>query len=65
MRHLHLAFVTRYRRGAFDDGMLRFCEELTRKARGDLEAGPREFNRKPATRTSSSSTRRRCPCPRS
>jgi len=36
--------VTRYRRGVFDDGMLRFCEEVTRKVCGDFEADLREFN---------------------
>jgi REP element-mobilizing transposase RayT len=63
--HVHLVFVTRYRRGVFDDGMLRFCEEVMRKVCGDFEADLREFNGKPTTCTSSSSTRRRCPCPRS
>jgi putative transposase len=41
--HVHLVFVTRYRRGVFD-GMLRFCEEVMRKACGDFEADLREFN---------------------
>ena len=42
--HGHLVFVTKYRRGVFDDGMLGFCEEVMRKVCGDFEAEMREFN---------------------
>jgi putative transposase len=42
--HVHLVFVTKYRRGVFDDGMLRFCEEVMRKVCEDFEADLREFN---------------------
>jgi len=42
--HVHLVFVTRYRRGVLDDDMLRFCETVMRKACEDFEADLREFN---------------------
>jgi len=42
--HVHLVFVTKYRRGIFDDGMLGFCEHVMRKVCGDFEADLREFN---------------------
>ena len=42
--HAHLVFVTKYRRDVLDDDMLRLCERVMRKARGDFEAGLREFN---------------------
>ena len=42
--HVHLVFVTKYRRDALDDDMLRLCERVMRKACGDFEADLREFN---------------------
>jgi len=42
--HVHLVFVTRYRRGVLDDDMLRFCETVMRKACEDFEADLREFD---------------------
>ena len=42
--HAHLVFVTKYRRDVLDDDMLRLCERVMRKARGDFGAGLREFN---------------------
>jgi putative transposase len=42
---VHLVFVTRYRRGVFDDDMLRLCENVMRKVCADFEASLREFNR--------------------
>jgi len=39
-----LVFMTRYRRGVFDEDMLRFCERVMRKVCGDFEADLREFN---------------------
>jgi len=36
--------MTRYRRGVFDEDMLRFCERVMRKVCGDFEADLREFN---------------------
>lgn len=42
--HAHLVFVTKYRRGVLDDGMLTFCEEVTRKLCSDFDAELREFN---------------------
>jgi putative transposase len=41
---VHLVFVTKYRRGVLDDGMLRLCESVTRKACEDFGAKLREFN---------------------
>ncbi|MFI8076375.1 transposase, partial [Streptomyces sp. NPDC086033] len=29
--HAHLVFVTKYRRGVFDDDMLKRCEEIMRE----------------------------------
>lgn len=45
--HVHLVFVTKYRRGVFDDEMLRYCEQVMRKVCGDFEADLREFNGEP------------------
>ncbi|HTR91482.1 MAG TPA: IS200/IS605 family transposase [Trebonia sp.] len=42
--HVHLVFVTKYRRGVFDDGMLKYCEQVMRKVCADFEADLREFN---------------------
>jgi putative transposase len=37
-------FVTRYRRGVFDDAMLKRCEEIMREVCGKFEAELREFH---------------------
>jgi putative transposase len=42
--HVHLVFVTRYRRGVLDEEMLRVCEDTMRKVCEDFEAELREFN---------------------
>jgi len=42
--HVHLVFVTKYRRGVLDDSMLRVCETAMRKVCGDFGAELREFN---------------------
>ncbi|GGJ33270.1 hypothetical protein GCM10010121_050550 [Streptomyces brasiliensis] len=42
--HVHLVFVTKYRRGVFDDEMLTRCEEIMRKVCEDFEAELKEFN---------------------
>ncbi|MFJ9197059.1 IS200/IS605 family transposase [Streptomyces flaveolus] len=42
--HVHLVFVTKYRRGVFDDEMLACCEEIMRKVCEDFEAELKEFN---------------------
>ncbi|MDQ0847955.1 IS200/IS605 family transposase [Streptomyces sp. V1I6] len=42
--HAHLVFVTKYRRGVFDDDMLRRCEEIMRAVCADFEAELREFD---------------------
>jgi putative transposase len=42
--HVHLVFVTKYRRGVLDDEMLTCCEDAMRKVCGDFEADLREFN---------------------
>ena len=39
-----MAFVTKYRKGVFDDEMLRRCEEIMREVCGSFEAELREFN---------------------
>lgn len=41
---VHLAFVTKYRRGVFDDEMLTRCEEITCKVCENFEAELKEFN---------------------
>jgi putative transposase len=42
--HVHLVFVTRYRRGVLDEQMLTCCQDAMRKVCGDFEAVLREFN---------------------
>jgi putative transposase len=42
--HVHLVFVTKYRRGVLDADMLRSCEDAMRKVCGDFAAELREFN---------------------
>jgi len=42
--HVHLVFVTKYRRGVLDDSMLRACETAMRKVCADFSAELREFN---------------------
>lgn len=42
--HVHLVFVTKYRRGVFSDEMLTRCEEIMRKVCEDFEAELKEFN---------------------
>jgi putative transposase len=42
--HAHLVFVTKYRRGVFDDAMLKRCEEIMREVCASFEAELREFN---------------------
>ena len=43
--HVHLVFVTKYRRGVFnDEAPLTRCEEITRKVCEDFEAELKEFN---------------------
>lgn len=42
--HVHLVFVTKYRRGVFNDEMPTRCEEIMRKVCEDFEAELKEFN---------------------
>lgn len=42
--HVHLVFVTKYRRGALTDDMLSYCETVMRDVCGDFEADLVEFN---------------------
>ncbi|MBT2407115.1 MULTISPECIES: IS200/IS605 family transposase [unclassified Streptomyces] len=42
--HVHLVFVTKYRRGVFNDEMLTRCEEIMRKVCEDFGAELKEFN---------------------
>lgn len=42
--HVHLVFVTKYRRGALNSDMLTFCEQVMRKICGDFGAELAEFN---------------------
>jgi putative transposase len=42
--HVHLVFITKYRRGVRDDAMLRCCETAMRKVCEDFGAELREFN---------------------
>ena len=42
--HVHLVFVTKYRRGVFDDDMLTRCEQVMREVCEDFGADLREFN---------------------
>jgi putative transposase len=42
--HVHVVFVTKYRRGVFDAAMLTRCEEVTRQVCADFDAELAEFN---------------------
>ena len=42
--HVHLVFVTKYRRGVLDAAMLACCEDAMRKVCGDFATELREFN---------------------
>jgi putative transposase len=42
--HVHLVFVTKYRRDVFNDAMLTRCEEIMRDVACGLAAELREFN---------------------
>lgn len=42
--HVHLVFVTKYRRGVLDDAMLIRCEQVMREVCGDFGAELAEFN---------------------
>lgn len=42
--HVHLVFVTKYRRGVFTDEMLTFCEQVMRDVCADFESELAEFN---------------------
>ncbi|MFF4350235.1 IS200/IS605 family transposase [Streptomyces sp. NPDC001530] len=42
--HVHLVFVTKYRRGVFTDAMLTRREEIMRDVCADFEAELKEFN---------------------
>lgn len=42
--HVHLVFVTKYRRGVFTDAMLTRCEEVMRSVCKDFGADLAEFN---------------------
>ena len=42
--HVHLVFVTKYRRDVLDEAMLSCCETAMRKVCADFGAGLREFN---------------------
>jgi putative transposase len=42
--HVHLVFVTKYRRGVLDETMLAACEASMRKVCADFGAELREFN---------------------
>ena len=42
--HVHLVFVTKYRRGVFTLAMLQRCEEVMRAVCADFEAEIKEFN---------------------
>ncbi len=46
-KHVHLVFVTKYRREVFNDETLTRCEEIMRKVCEDLEAELKEFNGEP------------------
>lgn len=45
--HVHLVFVTKYRRGVFTDEMLTFCEQVMRDVCTDFESELAEFNGEP------------------
>ena len=42
--HVHVVFVTKYRRGVPDAGMLHCCQDTTRKVCADVGAELREFD---------------------
>ncbi|MEU1482548.1 IS200/IS605 family transposase [Streptomyces sp. NPDC005752] len=42
--HAHLVFITKYRRGIFDDEMLKRCEEIMREVCEGFETELRQFN---------------------
>ncbi|MET8311366.1 IS200/IS605 family transposase [Micromonospora sp. NPDC005173] len=42
--HVHLVFVTKYRRDVLNDTMLTHCEQIMRQVCADLGAELREFN---------------------
>ncbi|MBZ9638443.1 IS200/IS605 family transposase [Streptomyces sp. PSKA30] len=42
--HVHLVFVTKYRRGVFTDAMLSRCEQIMRDVCEDFEAELKQFN---------------------
>jgi putative transposase len=42
--HVHLVFMTKYRRGTLDEAMLSCCEAAMRKVCADFGAGLHEFN---------------------
>jgi putative transposase len=42
--HIHLAFMTKYRKNVFDDVMLRRCEDIMIEVCDSFEAELREFN---------------------
>ncbi|MER6384776.1 IS200/IS605 family transposase [Streptomyces sp. NPDC001250] len=44
--HAHLVFVTKDRKGVFDDAMLKRCEEIMREVCGSFETELKEFNGK-------------------
>lgn len=45
--HVHLVFVTKYRRGVLDNEMLTRCEQVMRDVCADFGADLREFNGEP------------------
>ncbi|XES01505.1 transposase [Streptomyces sp. S1D4-11] len=49
--HVHLVFVTNYRRKAFTDAMLTHCEEVMREVCTNFEAELKQFNEDGAVRT--------------
>ena len=42
--HVHLVFITRYRRGVLTDELLTYCEQVMRDVCADFEADMIEFN---------------------
>ncbi|KAB2588804.1 IS200/IS605 family transposase [Streptomyces arboris] len=42
--HAHMVFVTKYRKGVFDDAMLQRCEEIMREVCAGFETELQEFN---------------------
>jgi putative transposase len=57
--HVHLVFVTKYRRGVLDADMLRSCQDAMRKVCDEFGAELRDFNGGTTMCTCSLSTRRR------